>query len=150
MLLSINIKLYDDLFSEIKKLQNEVAYRKSLNAYRKNIKNSRQRKDYPAVSVGAEFKGICAIGHHHAESSKNDFHPLIYQELLYRLGHLNAHSSNCPNCKFEVGHCAENYAASGVLKKWVGMVLLVFLVASNLPWLSNLVRGNVKSGVIIV
>ena len=69
------------------------------------------------MSVGAELDNVIAIGYHHIISTPKDFHPLIFQELTTRLGKLNEVSLNNPACSNKVGHCAENYAASGVLKQ---------------------------------
>ena len=114
MNISHNRDLYDKLFAVIARMHDEVDYRKHLNAYRGR---GGKRKDYPAVSVGAELNLRSAVGHHHFTSRKQDFHPLIYQELINRLGELNEDSANYPACKNKVGHCAENYAASDVLKE---------------------------------
>ena len=113
MILSHNKSLYDKLFLEIARINDEVAYRKHLNAYKGQKGN---RRAYPAVSVGADLDGWISIGHHHSISREQDFHPLVLQELLNRLGELNKHSINYPACKNQVGHCAENYAASSILK----------------------------------
>ena len=109
---SHNRALYDQLFIKIARMHDEVAYRKHLNEYRGP---GGQWKDYPSVSVGAELYGCLAVGHHHYFSREKDFHPLVLQELTSRLGQLNCHGSNYPACTNMVGHCAENYAASGVL-----------------------------------
>lgn len=114
MKLSHNKALYEELFIEIARMHNEVDYRKHLNAYHGQ---KGKRKDYPAVSVGAELAYVSAIGHHHSYSTSSDFHPLVLQELLGRLGSLNDNSVNCPLCRNKVGHCAENYAVSGILRK---------------------------------
>lgn len=114
MNLSHNKDLYDKLFIEIERMHDEVDYRKHLKSY---FGAKGRRKDYPIVSVGAEYKDIIAIGHHRSYSHKDDFHPLIYQELTTRLGVLNGNSVNYPKCTYQVGHCAENYAASQVLVK---------------------------------
>jgi len=105
--------LYDKLFVEIARMHDEVDYRKHLNEYegRKG-----KRKDYPSVSVGAELDWEESVGHHHNYSKGQDFHPVIAQELEIRLGKLNDYSRNYPACDNKVGHCAENYAASEVLK----------------------------------
>ena len=114
MNLSHNKDLYVDLFTQIARMHDEVAFRKHLNDY---PGRRGKWKDYPAVSVGAEFENASAIGHHRSYSSPRDFHPLVYHQLEWRLGELNEDSVNYPQCKNKVGHCAENYAASGVLRK---------------------------------
>ena len=114
MKLSHNIELYIELFTEIVRMHDEVDYRKHLNSY-PGRKGNRRR--YPAVSVGAEYCGSSSIGHHHDYSSPEDFHPTILKALLARLGKLNDVSKKNPQCTNKVGHCAENYAASGVLNK---------------------------------
>ena len=121
MILSHNKDLYIELFIEIARMHDEVDYRKHLNAYegRKG-----KRKDYPSVSVGAELDREKAIGHHHSYSRQKDFHPLIAHKLLNRLGYLNEYGGNYPACKNRVGHCAENYAASEVLKQTVPPVMI--------------------------
>lgn len=114
MNLSHNRNLYDDLFMEIARMHDEVTYRKHLNTYH-GQKGKRTR--YPSVSVGAELYGVGEVGHHHILSNQKDFHPLILRELTNRLGELNDNSINFPACINKVGHCAENYAASNVLKR---------------------------------
>ncbi|WP_028911837.1 hypothetical protein [Prevotella sp. MA2016] len=114
MNLSHNRDLYDELFMQIARMHDEVSYRKHLNDYQGR---RGKRKDFPAVSVGAEIDDATGVGHHHDYSNEKDFHPLILHELLERLGDLNKQSDTnpaCPNC---VGHCAENYAASIALKR---------------------------------
>lgn len=113
---SHNKALYVELFTEIARMHDEVDYRRHLNAYRGP---GGKWKDYPCVSVGAELNYVSEIGHHHYVSAQNDFHPLLYKELTKRLGELNENSSNYPACQNKVGHCAENYAASGVIDKLV-------------------------------
>jgi hypothetical protein len=114
MILSHNKSLYDKLFIQIARMHDEVDYRKHLNAYKGQ---SGKWKDYPAASVGAEYDIRSAIRHHHTSSRKQDFHPLILRELTGRLGELNEDSVNYPACRNKVGHCAENYAASGVINE---------------------------------
>lgn len=113
MKLSHNKALYVELFTQIARMHDEVAFRKHLNSYW----GSRGKwKDYPAVSVGAGNGHDSAIGHHHSYSVATDFHPLVLQELTNRLGDLNETSTSNPMCTNKVGHCAENYAATGVLR----------------------------------
>lgn len=114
MILSHNKDLYVELFTEIARMHDEVDYRKHLNAYH-GQKGKRTR--YPSVSVGAEIYGIGEVGHHHMYSTQKDFHSLLFKELTNRLGELNDDSINYPACTNKVGHCAENYAASNVLKR---------------------------------
>lgn len=114
MNLSHNKDLYNELFMQIARMHDEVDYRKHLNVYQ----GQRGKwKDYPSVSVGAEINGVAGVGHHRNYSKKQDFHPLICQELATRLGNLNGNSTNHPRCKNLVGHCAENYAASKALNR---------------------------------
>lgn len=113
MILSHNKDLYVELFTEIARMHDEVDYRKHLNTYQGQ---KGKRKDYPAVSVGADFENLSAIGHHHSYSSSSDFHHMVYLELQRRLGDLNEDSVFFPRCRNKVGHCAENYAACGILK----------------------------------
>lgn len=115
MIQSHNRNLYNELFIQIARMHDEVDYRRHLNAYQ-GQKGS--RKDYPCVSVGAEYADVMAVGHHRYYSNKKDYHPLVTRELLARLGSLNDTSINYPACPNKVGHCAENYAASGVLKQF--------------------------------
>ena len=96
-------------------MHDEVDYRKHLNTYQGRKGN---RRYYPAASVGAEYYRVGSIGHHHDYSSPQDFHPIILKELRNRLGDLNETSKKNPRCVNKVGHCAENYAASGVLNKY--------------------------------
>lgn len=112
MNLSHNKALYYELFLQIARMHDEVAYRKHLNNYHGQ---RGKRKDYPSVSVGAELGYAMEVGHHRNYSREQDFHPLIFRELTGRLGELNGDSTNYPACRNLVGHCAENYAASKVL-----------------------------------
>lgn len=114
MNLSHNKVLYDELFAQIVRMHDEVDYRKHLNAYRGQ---RGKQKDYPSVSVGAELDCAIAIGHHHSYSSPKDFHPIVFNALTCRLGKLNEYGRHYPECENRVGHCAENYAASGVIKR---------------------------------
>ena len=112
MRLSHSIHLYTELFYQIARMHDEVDYRRHLNDYKGQKGN---RKQYPAVSVGAELFCNRAIGHQHDYSQPQDFHPLVLCELNRRLGELNRYGVHYPRCKNRVGHCAENYAASSVL-----------------------------------
>ena len=114
MNLSHNRILYDELFLQIARMHDEVCYRRHLNNYRGR---RGKRKDYPAVSVGAEIDGAQGIGHQRDYSNEKDFHPLVARELSNRLGELNEPSDTNPGCHNRVGHCAENYAASSALKR---------------------------------
>lgn len=114
MNLSHNKDLYVELFTKIARMHDEVDYRKHLKEY---LGQGGQWKGYPSVSVGAELDNVIAIGHHHSISASKDFHPLIFQELTTRLGKLNEVGLKYPACRNKVGHCAENYAATGVLKQ---------------------------------
>lgn len=85
--------------------------------------NKTKRRDYPAMSDACE----CACGvlwgignsHNSHNSHKKDelkgLHPEIVCELKKRLGPIGKNSSN--GCKNGIGCCAENFAASEVLKK---------------------------------
>ena len=95
-------------------MHDEVDYRKHLNSYQGQKGN---RKYYPIVTVGAKLCGQTAIGCHRYHSTLGDFHALISKILDERLGQLNHVGRNYPQCQNLVGHCAENYAASGVLRK---------------------------------
>ena len=114
MILSHSRALYDELFMEIARMHDEVAYRRHLNNYQGRRGS---RRYYPCVSVGAEIYGAPGIGHHRDYSNEKDFHPLVSRELSNRLGELNEQSDTNPDCNNRVGHCAENYAASKVLKQ---------------------------------
>lgn len=114
MNLSHNKDLYVELFTKIARMHDEVDYRKHLNEYQGQ---GGQWKGYPSVSVGAELDNLVAIGHHHSISASKDFHPLVFQELTTRLGELNKVGQKDPACKNKVGHCGENYAATGVLNQ---------------------------------
>lgn len=115
MKLSHNKDLYNALFVKIARMHDEVSYRRHLNEYHGQ---SGSWKSYPCVSVGAEFCNFFAVGHHRYVAHEKDFHPLVFHELVTRLGELNEYSTNYPRCRNMVGHCAENYAASGVLKQY--------------------------------
>ena len=116
MNLSRNKDLYDMLFMQVARMHDEVDYRKHLNVYQ----GQRGKwKDYPSVSVGSEIGKWMAIGHHHLKSSRRDFHPLILNKLTVCLGSLNELGKNAPECLNLMGHCAENYAASGALQEKV-------------------------------
>ncbi len=109
---SNNIALYVALFAQIVRMHEEVGFRRHLNSYQGQ---RGKQKDYPSVSVGAQFHQASAIGHHHSYSIAQDFHPLVLQKLSL-LGNLNDFGINYPLCANRVGHCAENYAASSVMK----------------------------------
>lgn len=112
---SDNIQLYTKLFRHIIRLHDDLEYRINQNGY---IDGSRRkRKQYPAVSVGSELATAMAIGDHHCHSKQSDFHDEIYSSLIHKLGDLNKVESLANNgCINKVGHCAENYAASEVLR----------------------------------
>lgn len=112
MNLSHNRDLYVELFTKIARMHDEVDYRMHLNEYRGR---GGQWKNYPSASVCAILDNVTAIGHHHYVSTANDFHPLVFKELTTRLGELNKVGLRNPACRNKVGHCAENYAATGVL-----------------------------------
>lgn len=82
---------------------------------------------YPAVSVGCEYNVYSAVGDHHSKSYKYQFHDNVYSELK-KLGRLNELVDNATKtkynisieCKNFIGHCAENYAATKVLREIEG------------------------------
>lgn len=86
MILSHSRVLYDELFMEIARMHDEVAYRIHLNNYQGR---RGKRRYYPCVSVGAEIYGVPGIGHHRDYSNEKDFHPLVSRVLSVRLGELN-------------------------------------------------------------
>lgn len=109
-----NIELYTKLFLHIIKMHENVEYRKILNGY---MERGRNRKRYPACSVGAEYGRTLGIGDQHHFSTQTDFHRKVYDALITKLGELNEKETLANNgCQNRVGHCAENYAASNVLQ----------------------------------
>jgi len=108
---SINLQLYQDLLLHIRRMHNDVDYRRSINAYKGNVPG-RVRKQYPAVCVGAECNGSTALGNQHSSTNRNDLHIMVEQSLIKKYGGLNIFDGESGN---HVGHCAENYAATGVL-----------------------------------
>lgn len=118
---SFNIQLYTKLFRHIIKMHEDIEYRIYLNGYKDGSR--RKRKQYPAVSVGTEFVNAIAVGNHHCHSKQSDFHDNIYFALIHKLGELNKVESLANNgCINKVGHCAENYAASEVLRQLDGTI----------------------------
>lgn len=92
------------------------------------LKNRLRWEDYyPAVSVGCEYNVYSAVGDHHSKSYKYQFHDNVYSELK-KLGRLNELVDNATKtkynisikCKNLIGHCAENYAATKVLREIEG------------------------------
>lgn len=105
--------LYVIVFSEIAKLHDDVAYRKRSNEYRAS--SGAKAKQYPAATVGALYSEFKEFGNHHSPAAKNLLHKSIIDGFRKRLNtRINEVSPFCNNA---VGHCAENYAASKVLKK---------------------------------
>lgn len=85
---------------------------------RKNIESSSnsnrwKRKQYPAVTVGAKYDMYEHIGNQHYKSGDNDFEKPLHDALRNNYGKLNRKDPQSGN---HVGHCAENYAATKVLK----------------------------------
>lgn len=103
--------LYKSLLNHIACMHNDVDYRRSINAYINN-QSGRIRKQYPAVSVGAEYHGIEHTGNQHIYAQNTDFNPLLLSALIAKYGKLNILDPISCN---HVGHCAENYAATKVL-----------------------------------
>lgn len=95
----------------IARMHNDVDYRRTINAYMNNVPG-RIRKEYPAVSVGAEYHGIEHTGNQHIYAQNTDFNPLLLSALIAKYGKLNILDPISCN---RVGHCAENYAATKVL-----------------------------------
>lgn len=91
----------------------------------KQLKSRLRWKNYPAVSVGCEYNVYSAVGDHHSKSYKYQFHDDVYSELK-KLGRLNKLVDNATKtkygikCKNSIGHCAENYAATKVLREIEG------------------------------
>lgn len=100
---SANINLYEYVFTDVAKMKNDVEYRRRIS----------KRKQYPAVVVGAEYNGVMGIGHQHGQACPSDFHKSIYNALINKYKSLNTKDPISGNY---VGHCAENYAATKVLK----------------------------------
>jgi len=99
-------------------MHEDLEYRINVNDYMNGTR--KQRKMYPAVSVGVELASQLALGNHHNQSKATDFHVKIYNALITQLGSLNKVETLANNgCTNRVGHCAENYAASKLLKKLV-------------------------------
>lgn len=108
-----NAEVYRSLFKHIAEMRNDVEHlRKVNNGY---LSKRAERKYYPAVSTAAEYEGLVAVGDQHNSSSKKDFHEEIYDKLIVNFQELNIHTIYDPNNLS--GHCAENYAASGVLNQ---------------------------------
>ncbi len=97
--------LYIALIEYIAQMQKEI----------ESTPNSKRwkRKQYPAVTVGAECQGYEHIGNHHGNARCKDFEPLLLNALHHNYGCLNSKDVQSGNY---VGHCAENYAATKVLK----------------------------------
>lgn len=108
-----NYQLYINLLKHIAHMHNDVDYRRAINAYMINARGAK-RKQYPAASVGAECNSAECIGNQHTNAMANDFDPILLNALLSKYSRLNIKDNISGNY---VGHCAENYAATGVLEK---------------------------------
>ena len=93
--------LYIALIEYIAQMQKEI----------ESTPNSKRwkRKQYPAVTVGAECQGYEHIGNHHGNARCKDFEPLLLNALHHNYRCLNSKDVQSGNY---VGHCAENYAAT--------------------------------------
>lgn len=113
MRLSGDIELYKELFRHIYRMHIDVDYRREIYLHHV-VLCGKKRKQYPACTVGAECNGVSKIGNSHISSSESHFHQMVFDALLNNFGHLNVIENHSGN---HVGHCAENYAASGVLQE---------------------------------
>lgn len=120
--------LYLKVFTEIAKLHDDVDYRKKHNALTFHIKGARA-KQYPAVTVGAMYDQFREFGNHHSPAYKKGLHDEVVGEFHKKL-YCDV-NGNTPFCQNAVGHCAENYAASKVLKQ-------VGVYQATLPPLSDI------------
>lgn len=108
-----NIETYKSLFRHIAVMRNDVEHLRQLNnGY---LSKRAERKYYPAVTTAADYNGLVAVGDQHDSSSKENFHKDVFDKLIENFQDLNIHTPHDPNNLS--GHCAENYAASGVLNQ---------------------------------
>lgn len=108
-----SLTLYRQLLMHIARMHNDVDYRRTINAYMNNVPG-RIRKQYPAVSVGAECNGFGHVGNQHITAQESDFDNIILYALIANYGQLNNYDPISGNY---VGHCAENYAATKVIEE---------------------------------
>lgn len=108
-----NYQLYKKLLEHIAHMHNDVEYRRTINAYMVNVPGAK-RKQFPAATVGAECNSSECIGNQHINAKDRDFDSVLLDALLSKYSKLNIKDNVSGNF---VGHCAENYAATGVLEK---------------------------------
>ena len=97
--------LYKNLIKHIAKMRKDIESTSNSNRWK--------RKQYPAVTVGAKYDMYEHIGNQHYKSGENDFEEPLLDALRKKYGELNHIDNQSGN---HVGHCAENYAATKVLK----------------------------------
>lgn len=97
--------LYKKLIKHIAKMRKDIESTSNSNRWK--------RKQYPAVIVGAKYDMSEHIGKQHDKSEDKDFEEPLLRALLNNYGKLNHEDLQSGN---HVGHCAENYAATKVLK----------------------------------
>ena len=97
--------LYKNLIKHIAKMRKDIESTSNSNRWK--------RKQYPAVTVGAKYDTSEHIENHHDYSGYNDFEQPLLVALLNNYGKLNHKDLQSGN---HVGHCAENYAATKILK----------------------------------
>lgn len=97
--------LYKKLIKHIAKMRKDIESTSNSNRWK--------RKQYPAVIVGAKYDMSEHIGKQHDKSEDKDFEEPLLRALRKNYGELNHIDDQSGN---HVGHCAENYAATKVLK----------------------------------
>lgn len=97
--------LYKKLIKHIAKMRKDIESTSNSNRWK--------RKQYPAVIVEAKYDMSEHIGKQHDKSEDKDFEEPLLRALLNNYGKLNHEDLQSGN---HVGHCAENYAATKVLK----------------------------------
>ena len=97
--------LYKKLIKHIAKMRKDIESTSNSNRWK--------RKQYPAVIVGAKYDMSEHIGKQHDKSEDKDFEKPLLDALLNNYGKLNHEDLQSGN---HVGHCAENYGATKVLK----------------------------------
>lgn len=97
--------LYKKLIKHIAKMREDIESTSNSNRWK--------RKQYPAVIVGAKYDMSEHIGKQHNKSEEKDFEKPLLDALREKYGELNHED---PQSRNHVGHCAENYAATKVLK----------------------------------
>lgn len=106
--------LYLKVFTEIAKLHDDVDYRKRNYALTSCIRGAKARQ-YPAVTVGAMYAQFREAGNQHSPAYRKGLHNEVIVDFHKKLYcDVNGYTPFCQNA---VGHCAENYAASKVLKR---------------------------------